>query len=82
MQAALNAVKHHQYISQTVEGKKHSGRKKEDVTVNTVVSPSEAQVEQMIAKAIYGFAAKLQELEKFISTPKNPTRPAKLSSAG
>ena len=52
MQAALNAVKHHQYISQAVEGKKHSSRKKEDITVNTVASPSEAQVEQMIAKAI------------------------------
>ena len=28
MQAALNAVKHHQYMSQAVEGKKHSSRKR------------------------------------------------------
>ena len=82
MQAALNAVKHDQYISQAVEGKKHSSRKKEDVTVNTVVSPSEARVEQMIAKAIDGLAAKLQKLEKFTSTPQKPTRPASLSNAG
>ena len=58
MQAALNAVKHHQYISQAVAGKKHSSRKKEDIAVNTVASPSETRVEQMIAKAIDDLAAK------------------------
>ena len=69
MQAALNAVKYHQYISQAVEGKKLSSRKKEDITVNTVVSPSEARVEEMIAKAIDSLAAKLQKLEKITSMP-------------
>lgn len=82
MQAALNPVKHHQYISQAVEGKKHSSRKKEDVTVNTVVSPSEARVEQMIAKAIDGLAAKLQKLDKFTSVQQKPTKPTSLSYAG
>ena len=42
--------------------------------------PSEARVEQMIAKAIDGLAAKLQKLEKFTSTLQKRTMPASLST--
>lgn len=84
MQAALEAVKHHQYISQAVEGKKQTGRRKDDFSVNTVGSLSEARVEQMIAKAIDGLSSKIQKLEKVryeqkpsnqkSETPSSPTK--------
>lgn len=74
MQAALDAIKHHQYISQAVEGKKHSSRRREDVNVNTVSSVSEARVEQMIAKAIDSLASKLQKLETTVK-PSNSQQP-------
>lgn len=55
MEAALNLVKHHQYISQAVDGKK-SKRGKDDVSINAMQTPSEARVEQLIASALEKFA--------------------------
>ena len=59
MEEALNLVKHHQYISQAVDGKKT--KREYEASVNAVQSPSEARIEQLIASALKGFAAKLQE---------------------
>ena len=59
MEEALNLVKHHQYISQAVDGKKT--KRENEASVNAVQSPSEARIEQLIASALKGFAAKLQE---------------------
>ena len=58
MEEALNLVKHHQYISQAVDGK-HS-KKGNDVSVNAVQSTSEDRIEQLIASALEEFANKLQ----------------------
>ena len=58
MEEALNLVKHHQYISQAVDGK-HS-KKGNDVSVNAVQSTSEDKIEQLIASALEEFANKLQ----------------------
>ena len=58
MEEALNLVKHHQYISQAVDGKK--ARKGNDVNINAVQAPSEARVEQLIASALKQFTDKLQ----------------------
>ena len=58
MEEALNLVKHHQYISQAVDGKK--ARRGNEATVNTVQSPSEARIEQLIASALKEFATKFQ----------------------
>lgn len=60
MEEALNLVKHHQYISQAVDGKK--SRKETEATVNSVLSPSEDRVEQLIASALEQFAEKLQSI--------------------
>ena len=58
MEEALNLVKHHQYTSQVVDGKK--ARKGNEATVNTVKSLSEARIEQLIASALKAFATKFQ----------------------
>ena len=59
MEEALNLVKHHQYISQAVDGKKT--RRGNEATVNAVQSPSEARIEQLIASALKKeFATKFQ----------------------
>lgn len=54
MEDALNLVKHHQYISQAVDGKKT--RRSTDTSVNVVQSPSDSRVEQLLEK----IAAKLE----------------------
>ena len=59
MEEALNLVKHHQYISQAVDGKK--AKREYEASVNAMQSSSEARIEQLIASALKGFAAKLQE---------------------
>ena len=59
MEEALNLVKHHQYISQAVDGKKT--KREYEASVNAVQSSSEARIEQLIASVFKGFAAKLQE---------------------
>ena len=59
MEEALNLVKHHQYISQAVDGKK--AKREYEASVNAMQSPSEARVEQLIRSALRDFAAKLQE---------------------
>ena len=58
MEEALNLVKHHQYISQAVNGKK--ARRGNEAIVNAVQSPSEARIEQLIASALKEFATKFQ----------------------
>ena len=58
MEEALNLVKHHQYISQAVDGKQ--SKKGNDVSVNAVQSTSEDRIEQLIASALKEFASKLQ----------------------
>ena len=58
MEEALNLVKHHQYISQAVDGKK--AKREYEASVNAVQSPPEARVEQLIRSALRDFAAKLQ----------------------
>ena len=57
MEEALNLVKHHQYISQAVDGKKQ--RKGTEASVNAVQSPSEARIEQLTASALKDFASQL-----------------------
>lgn len=47
MEDALNLVKHHQYISQAVDGKK---TRKSTETVNNVQSLSDSRVEQLLEK--------------------------------
>ena len=58
MEEALNLVKHHQYISQAVDGKRQ--RRGNEATVDAVQSPSEARIEQLIASALKEFATKFQ----------------------
>ena len=58
MEEALNLVKHHQYISQAVDGKQ--SKKGNDVSVNAVQSTSEDRIEQLMASALEEFANKLQ----------------------
>ena len=58
MEEALNLVKHHQYISQAVDGKQ--SKKVNDVSVNAVQSTSEDRIEQLVASALKEFASKLQ----------------------
>ena len=58
MEEALNLVKHHQYISQAVDGKQ--SKKRNDVSVNAVQSTLEDRIEQLIASALEEFANKLQ----------------------
>lgn len=71
MEEALNLVKHHQYISQAVDGKKT--RRGNDVSVNAVQVPSEARVEQLIELALKEFATKLQVNSQSSSTKQEPT---------
>ena len=66
MEEALNLVKHHQYISQAVDGKK--AKREYEASVNAVQSPSEARVEQLIRSALRDFAAKLQESSTSLSS--------------
>ena len=66
MEEALNLVKHHQYISQAVDGKK--GKREYEASVNAVQSPSVARVEQLIRSALRDFAAKLQESSTSLSS--------------
>ena len=58
MEEALNLVKHHQYISQAVDGKQ--SKKGNDVSVNAVQSTLEDRIEQLIASALEELANKLQ----------------------
>ena len=58
MEEALNLVKHHQYISQALDGKQ--SKKGNDVSVNAVQSTSEDRIEQLITSALEEFANKLQ----------------------
>ena len=66
MEEALNLVKHHQYISQAVDGKK--AKREYEASVNAVQTPSEARVEQLIRSALRDFAAKLQESSTSLSS--------------
>ena len=66
MEEALNLVKHHQYISQAVDGKK--AKREYEASVNAVQSPSEARVEQLIRSALRDSAAKLQESSASLSS--------------
>ena len=50
MEEVLNLVKHHQYISQAVDGKK--AKREYEASVNAVQSPSEARVKQLIRSGI------------------------------
>ena len=75
MEEALNLVKHHQYISQAVGGKK--AKREYEASVNAVQSPSEARVEQLIRSALRDFAAKLQESSTSLSTSSETEEKAK-----
>ena len=67
---ALNLVKHHQYISQAVDGKK--SRRGNDIAINSVQPTSEARIEQIIASALKQFATKFQVNPK--SEPESPSK--------
>ena len=75
MEEALNLVKHHQYISQAVDGKK--AKREYEASVNAVQSPSEARVEQLIRSALRDFAAKLQESSTSLSSSSEMEEKAK-----
>ena len=75
MEEALNLVKHHQYISQAVDGKK--AKRVYEASVNAVQSPSEARVEQLIRSALKDFAAKLQESSTSLSSSSETEENAK-----
>ena len=75
MDEALNLVKHHQYISQAVDGKK--AKREYEASVNAVQSPSEARVEQLIRSALRDFAAKLQESSTSLSSSSETEEKAK-----
>ena len=75
MEEALNLVKHHQYISQAVDGKK--AKREYGASVNAVQSPSEARVEQLIRSALRDFAAKLQESSTSLSSSSETEEKAK-----
>lgn len=68
MEEALNLVKHYQYITEAVEGKRYMKRR--DPAVNTVEPVSEARVEQLIEKAINRLAATLQKAN--VGAPAQP----------
>ena len=70
MEEALNLVKHHQYISQAVDGKK--SRRGNDIAINSVQPTSEARIEQIIASALKQFATKFQVNPK--SEPESPSK--------
>ena len=75
MKEALNLVKHHQYISQAVDGKK--AKREYEASVNAVQSPSEGRVEQLIRSALRDFAAKLQESSTSLSSSSETEEKAK-----
>ena len=75
MEEALNLVKHHQYISQAVDGKK--AKREYEASVNAVQSPSEARVEQLIRSALRDFAAKLQQSSTSLSSSSETEEKAK-----
>ena len=75
MEKALNLVKHHQYISQAVDGKK--AKREYEASVNAVQSPSEARVEQLIRSALRDFAIKLQESSTSLSSSSETEEKAK-----
>ena len=75
MEEALNLVKHHQYISQAVDGKK--AKREYEASVNVVQSPSEARVEQLIRSALRDFAIKLQESSTSLSSSSEMEEKAK-----
>ena len=75
MEEALNLVKHHQYISQGLDGKKE--KREYEASVNAVQSPSEARVEQLIRSALRNFAAKLQESSTSLSSSSETEEKAK-----
>ena len=75
MEEALNLVKHHQYISQAVDGKK--AKREYEASVNVVQSPSEARVEQLIRSALRDFAIKLQESSTSLSSTSEMEEKAK-----
>ena len=75
MEEALNLVKHHQYISQAVDGKK--AKREYEASVNAVQSPSEAKIEQLIRSALRDFAAKLQESSTSLSSSSETEEKAK-----
>ena len=66
MEESLNLVKHHQYISQAVDGKK--AKREYEASVNAVQSPLEVRIEQLIRSALRDFAAKLQESSTSLSS--------------
>jgi len=72
MQAALNAVKHYQYISQAVDGKK-SRKQKDDVSVN-MVTPTPADLEKMMEKVVKKLMIQTQTTDaaKSKETPTHP----------
>ena len=72
MEEALNLVKHHQYISQAVDGRRQ--RKGAEASVNAVQSTSEARVEQLIASDLKDFASKMPKtsLTSTCSTQSQP----------
>ena len=74
MEEALNLVKHHQYISQAVDGKK--AKREYEASVNAVQTPS-ARVEQLIASALRDFAAKLRESSTSLSSSSETEEKAK-----
>lgn len=59
-------MKHHQYISQVVDGRR--SKRGNDVSVNVVQAPSEARVEQLIVTALEEFAKKLADSYQLIPT--------------
>ena len=75
MEEALNLVKHHQYISQAVDGKK--AKREYEASVNAVQSPSEARVEQRIRSALRDFGAKLQKSSTSLSSSSDTEEKAK-----
>ena len=87
MEEALNLVKHHQYISQAIDGNQN---RKEIISINSVrclsedhVSdnleqcPSENRVEELIAAALQQFAERIQvnsvQTERIANTKKRKT---------
>lgn len=61
MEEALNMVRHHQYISQAVDGKRYK-KGKDDVYINAVQNPSDAKMERMLS-VLEKFTNKLQMQE-------------------
>ena len=71
MQAALNAVKHYQYISQIVDGK-NARKYREDITVNKVSLTSDEELEQLLEKIVEKLLAKTLKNNKPKEKPTSP----------